>query len=265
MVLKEKVAIVTGGGKGIGRAIALAFAADGAAVMLAGRTLSKLEETADEIRKKGGRVITVEADVSDEKQVERMVAETIRAFGRIDILVNNAGIIGPTANVVDIDLKEWNEALAINLTGSLLAAKHVLKHMIPRKSGTIINISSERGRTGDGKSGSPMRTPYSCSKAGMIALTECLSVEVGPYNIRVNCVTPAAVRGERIVNVVKAKAQATGVSVDELMSRLADNYSLKRVVEEEEVAAAAVFLASDAASGITGQTLPVSCGQRIMF
>jgi NAD(P)-dependent dehydrogenase (short-subunit alcohol dehydrogenase family) len=265
MQLNEKVAIVTGGGKGIGRAIALAFAADGAAVVLAGRTLSKLEETADVIKKKGGRAIAVQTDVSDEKQVERMVAETVSTFGRIDVLVNNAGIIGPTVNVVDMDLNAWSEALAINLTGSLLASKHVLKHMIPRRSGTIINISSERGRTGDGKSGSPMRTSYSCSKAGMIALAESLSVEVGQYNIRVNSITPAAVKGDRIINVIKAKAQATGVSFDELMSKLVDNYSLKRAVEEEEVAAAAVFLASDAASGITGQSLPVSCGQRIMF
>ena len=265
MLLQEKVAIVTGGGRGIGRAIAQAFATDGAAVVLAARTLSKLKETADVIKKNGGRAIAVQTDVSDEKQVEHMVAETISAFGRIDILVNNAGIIGPTVNVVDMDLNDWNEALGINLTGSLLAAKHVLKHMIPRRSGTIINISSERGRTGDGKSGSPMRTSYSCSKAGMVALTESLSVEVGQYNIRVNCITPAAVRGERIINVMKAKAQVTGVSFDELMSKLVDNYSLKRAVEEEEVASAAVFLASDAASGITGQSLPVSCGQHIIF
>ncbi len=265
MLLERKVAIITGGGKGIGKAIAQAFAADGAAVVLAARTLSKLEESVDEIRKKGGRAIAIQTDVSDEKQVERMVVETVGALGRIDILVNNAGIIGPTVNVVDINTNEWNEALAINLTGSLLAAKHVLKHMIPRRSGTIINISSERGRTGDGKSGSPMRTSYSCSKAGMIALTESLSVEVGQYNIRVNCITPAAVRGERIINVMKAKSQATGVSFDELMSKLVDNYSLKRAVEEAEVAAAAVFLASDAASGITGQALPVSCGQHMMF
>ena len=104
MVLKDKVAIVTGGGRGIGRAIALVFAAEGAAVVLAARTLSKLEETADVIRKKGGRAIAVQTDVSDEKQVARMVAETIATFGRVDILVNNAGIIGPTANVADMDL-----------------------------------------------------------------------------------------------------------------------------------------------------------------
>ena len=188
----------------------IAFAAEGAAVVLAARTLSKLEETADVIKKNGGRAIAVQTDVSDEKQVERMVAETISAFGRIDILVNNAGIIGPTVNVVDMDLNDWNEALAVNLTGSLLAAKHVLKHMIPRRSGTIINISSERGRTGDGKSGSPMRTSYSCSKAGMVALTECLSIEVGQYNIRVNCITAAAVRGERIINVIKSTVRGDG-------------------------------------------------------
>jgi NAD(P)-dependent dehydrogenase (short-subunit alcohol dehydrogenase family) len=194
-----------------------------------------------------------------------MVAETVGAFGKIDILVNNAGIIGPTVNVVDMDARQWNEALAINLTGGLLAAKHALKHMIPRRSGTIIGISSERGRTGDGKSGSPMRTPYSCSKAGMIALTESLSIEVGQYNIRVNCITPSAVRGERIITVMRAHSEATGEPFDELMSKLVDNYSLRRPVEEAEVAAAAVFLASDAASAITGQSLPVSCGQHMVF
>jgi NAD(P)-dependent dehydrogenase (short-subunit alcohol dehydrogenase family) len=265
MVLKDRVAIVTGGGRGIGRAIAKAFAAEGAAVVLAARTVSELEETAGAIRKKGGRAIAVTTDVSDETQVARMVAETINAFGTIDILVNNAGIIGPTVNVADMDLNEWNEALAINLTGSLLASKHVLKYMIPRRSGAIINISSERGRTGDGKSGSPRRTSYSCAKAGMIALAESLSVEVGQYNIRVNCITPSAVRGERIIKVVKANAEATGVPFEELMSKLVETYSMKRAVEEEEVAAAAVFLASDAASAITGQSLPVSCGQRVVF
>ena len=108
MLLGEKVAIITGGGRGIGRAIAHAFATEGAAVVLAGRTLSKLEETVDLIKKKGGRAMAVRTDVSDEKQVERMVAETMSAFGRIDILVNNAGIIGPTVNVVDIDVNGWN-------------------------------------------------------------------------------------------------------------------------------------------------------------
>jgi len=265
MVLKDKVAIITGGGKGIGRAIALGFAEEGAAVVVSGRTPSVLEDVARMIREKGGQAHTIETDVSDEQQVERMVAQTLSTFGRIDILVNNAGIMGPTANAVDMELADWNETLAINLTGSLLACKHVLRHMIPRNAGAIVNIGSERGRTGDGKSGSPMRTPYSCSKAGMIALTESLSVEVGRYNIRVNCVTPGPVKGERIINVLKAKSNVTGENVDELWNKLVEPFSLRRAAEEEEVAAAAVFLASDKASGITGQTLSVTCGQRVLF
>jgi NAD(P)-dependent dehydrogenase (short-subunit alcohol dehydrogenase family) len=265
MRLKEKVAIITGGGKGIGRAISSAFASEGASVVMAARTRSRLEEAAEEIRAQGGTARAIQTDITDEKQIERMVAETIQAYGRIDILVNNSGIAGPTARVVDLDLDEWNEVLAIDLTGGMLCAKHVLKHMIPQKSGVIINIVSEGGRSGDGRSGYPMRSPYCCSKAGLIALTETLSVEVGEYNIRVNAISPAAVRGERIINVVKGRSEATGLPFEEVMGKLVENYSLKRPAEESEIAAAAVFLASDESSAITGQTLVTHCGQHIIF
>ncbi|OGP56413.1 MAG: hypothetical protein A2Y65_11465 [Deltaproteobacteria bacterium RBG_13_52_11] len=265
MRLKSKVAIITGGGKGIGRAISLAFASEGASVVMAARTLSTLEETAEEIRALGGTVKAIQTDITDEKQVERLVAETVHAYGRIDILVNNSGIAGPTARVADLDLAKWNEVLAINLTGSMLCAKYALRHMIPQKSGTIINIVSEGGRSGDGRSGYPMRSPYCCSKSGLIGLTETLAVEVGEFNIRVNAISPAAVRGERIMNVVKGRSEATGVPFEEVMGKLVENYSLKRPAEESEVAAAAVFLASDDASAMTGQTLVVNCGQHIIF
>jgi len=265
MLLKDKVAIVTGGSQGIGRRIAIVFAAEGAKVVVAARNLARLQETVDAITEKGGRALAVQTDLCDEKQIEHMVALTIKTFGVVDVLVNNSGVAGPTVSVADTDLGQWNETLAINLTGSMLCAKHVLKHMIPRKCGAIVNIGSERGRTGDGKSGSPMRASYACSKAGMIALTECLSTEVGTHNIRVNCVTAAAVRGERIVNVFKHQSEATGVSFEELMSKMVEDYSLRRAVEPDEVARAAAFLASDAASGITGQTLPVSCGIHVIF
>jgi NAD(P)-dependent dehydrogenase (short-subunit alcohol dehydrogenase family) len=265
MRLKDKVAIITGGGKGIGRAIASAFASEGAGVVMAARTRSKLEEVAEEIRAQGGNAQAIQTDITDERQIERMVAETIQAYGRIDILVNNSGIAGPTAPVVDLDLDKWNEVLAIDLTGGMLCAKHVLKHMIPQKSGVIINIVSEGGRSGDGRSGYPMRSPYCCSKAGLIALTETLSVEVGEFNIRVNAISPAAVRGERIINVVKGRSKATGLPFEEVMGTLVENYSLKRPAEESEIAAAAVFLASDESSAITGQTLVTNCGQHIIF
>ena len=265
MRLQNKVAIITGGGRGIGRAISSAFASEGASVVMAARTRSRLEETAEAIRAQGGDAKAIQTDITDEGQIERMVGETIQVYGRIDILVNNSGIAGPTARVVDLDLAAWNEVFAVDVTGAMLCAKHALKHMIPQKSGVIINIVSEGGRSGDGRSGYPMRSPYCCSKAGLIALTETLSIEVGEYNIRVNAISPAAVRGERIINVVKGRSEATGLPFEEVMSTLVENYSLKRPAEESEIATAAVFLASDESSAITGQTLVTNCGQHIIF
>jgi NAD(P)-dependent dehydrogenase (short-subunit alcohol dehydrogenase family) len=142
MRLQDKVAIITGGGKGIGRAISLAFASEGAAVVMAARTLSKMEETAEEIRAQKGTAQVIQTDITDEKQIEHMVAETIKAYGKIDILVNNSGIAGPTAPVVDMALDQWNEVLAIDLTGSMLCAKHVLKHMIPKRSVRVSDAQS---------------------------------------------------------------------------------------------------------------------------
>ena len=265
MRLKSKVAIITGGGQGIGKAITLAFASEGATVVVASRTTSKLEKVVEEVKSKGGRAKAIRVNVSDEGQVQQMVAKTLDEYGHIDILVNNSGIGGPTANVVDLKLDEWNEVLAIDLTGSMLCTREVLKSMIPRQSGNIINIAAEGGRAGDGRSGYPMRSPYCAAKMGIIGLTETLAVEVGEYNIRVNCISPAAVRGDRINNVVMGRAKATGASFDELMGRITANYSLKRLTEESEVAASAVFLASDESSAITGQTLVTNCGLHIVF
>ena len=265
MRLKERVAIVTGGGQGIGKAIALAFAAEGASVVVAARNLANLEKTATEITSKGGKARAIQTDVTIEPQIERMVADTVREFGAVDILVNNSGIGGVTCPVVDLKLEDWMEVLQIDLTGSMLCSKHVLKYMIPRKSGAIINIAAEGGRAGDGKSGYPMRTPYCCSKMGIIGLTESVSVEVGQYGIRVNAISPAAVKGERLINVVKGRAKALGVSFEELMSKIAENSSLGRITDESDVAAMAVFLSSEEARSVTGQTIPVHCGLHIVF
>lgn len=265
MRLKEKVAIITGGGKGIGKAIAFAFAREGAAVMLAGRTVSALEETCKGIMDKGGIAAFVPTDVSDEERVKNLVARTIDQFGRIDVLVNNSGIAGPTSRVVDMDISQWNETLAIDLTGSLLCVKEALRHMIPRRSGSIINVVSEGGRSGDGRSGYPMRAAYCCSKMGLIGLTETLAVENGEFGIRVNALSPGPVLGERIENVLKKRVADTGLSFEEMLQTLAVNNSLKRITTEEECAAVALFLASDESSAVTGQTVSVSCGQHINF
>ena len=263
--LRDKVAIVTGGGKGIGKAIALAFAAEGAKVAVAARTVPKLEETVAQIKANGGEALAVPADVTKEAEVEAMVAGVVRHFGTVDILVNNSGIGGPTARVCDMDLAAWNEVISLDLTGSMLCCKHVLKHMMPKRSGNIVNIGAEGGRSGDGRSGYPMRSPYCCAKMGLIGLTESLSIEVGEYNIRVNAVSPAAVRGDRIISVVQGRAAATGVPFEDLMAKIAANYSLGRMAEESEVAAVAVFLASDESRIITGQTIAAHCGIHIIW
>jgi NAD(P)-dependent dehydrogenase (short-subunit alcohol dehydrogenase family) len=265
MRLQGKVAIITGGGKGIGKAIALAFAREGAAVMIASRTVSALEQTCEEIKGYDGKAAYVQTDVSDEKQAQRLVEETIRQFGQVDILVNNSGVSGPTSRVVDMDLSQWNETLAVDLTGSMLCAREVLKHMIERKAGNIINIVSEGGRSADGRSGYPSRAAYCCSKMGLIGLTETLSIETGEFGIRVNAISPGPVLGERIVNVIEKRVAGTGKTFDEIMTSLAANNSLKRLATEEECAAVAVFLASDESSAVTGQTIPVSCGQHVNF
>ena len=265
MRLKDKVAIVTGGGKGIGKAVALAFAREGASVVVAGRTLAALQETCDEIRGKGGNARPVQTDVTIEEQVIWMVAETVKEFGKVDILVNNSGVAGPIVKLQDMELAKWNETLAIDLTGAMLASREVLKYMVPQRSGAIINIVSEGGRAGDGKSGFPLRSAYCAAKMGLIGMTETLAIEVGEHNVRVNAVSPGPVRGEHITNAMMGKARATKKPFEEIMKDLAAGSSLKRISEEAEVAAAVLFLASDEASAITGQTLPVSCGQHIVF
>jgi NAD(P)-dependent dehydrogenase (short-subunit alcohol dehydrogenase family) len=263
--LKDRVAIITGGGKGIGKAISLAFSREGAIVVAAGRTLSALQEVCDQIRSKGGKAKPIQIDVSVEEQVVQMVSETIDEFGKVDILVNNSGIAGVTARVVDVPPSKWNETIAINLTGSMLCAREVLNYMIPRRSGNIINIVSEAGRSGDGRSGFPLRGAYCSSKMGLIGLTETLSVEVGEFNIRVNAVSPGPVKGEHLMNAMRAKAEATNRPLEQIIEGLIANSSLKRMTEESEVAAVAVFLASDESSAVTGQTISVSCGQHITF
>ena len=255
MRLKDKVAIVTGGGTGIGRAIAVTFASEGAKVVVAARTLSRLEEVAEDIKSRGGEAKAIQTDVSDEKQVQQMVAQTLNEYGKIDVLVNNHAGGGGGGNVVDMNLDGWNETLAINLTGTMLCAREVLKTMIPRKSGSIINIGSVAGMYGV-----PGLSAYSASKWGVIGLTQTLSIEAGEYNIRVNSISPAATKTDRFENPQKARADALAIPFEELMSEILTHYSLKRIADPSELAAAALFLASDDSSAITGHNLVVSCG-----
>jgi NAD(P)-dependent dehydrogenase (short-subunit alcohol dehydrogenase family) len=256
MKLKDKVAIVTGGGTGIGKAISLALADEGAAVVVAARNLSRLEQAAKDIKSRGGRTKAIQADISDHEQVKQMMAQTIKDFGQIDILVNNAarGTFN-SADVVDMNLKEWHDCLAINLTGMMFCSREALKYMIPRKSGNIVNISSVAGI-----SGVPKESPYAASKWGVIGLTETLAIEAGGFGIRVNCISPGATRTQEFEDWVKASAADAGISYEEMMNKITDNNALKRIAEPSEIAACVVFLASDDSSAMTGHNLVASCG-----
>ena len=256
MKLKDKVAIVTGGGTGIGKAIGLALSNEGAAVVLVARDFSRLEQAAKDIKSKGGRAKAIQADVSDHEQAKRMVAQTIKDFGQIDILVNNAarGTFN-NADVADMSLKEWHDCLATNLTGIMHCSREALKYMIPRKSGNIINISSVAGM-----SGVPKESPYAVSKWGVIGFTETLAIEVGGFGIRVNCISPGATRTQEFEDWVRVSAADAGISYEEMMTRITNNNALKRIAEPSEIAACVVFLASDDASAMTGHNLVVSCG-----
>jgi NAD(P)-dependent dehydrogenase (short-subunit alcohol dehydrogenase family) len=256
--LSEKVAFITGGGRGIGRAIALRFAAEGAAVMLVGTRKDALESTAAEVRTAGGRAATAVADVSDEAAVAGAVTATVKQLGRLDILVNNAGIGGPTVRVVELDRAEWDRTLAVNVTGAFLCAKHVAPHMIARRGGRIINITSIAGLMGYA-----LRSPYAVSKWGLIALTRTLALELGEHGITVNAIAPGAVTGERVEGVLKARAAALGRPEAELARELfIEPTALKRMVGPDDVAATAAYLASDDAANVTGETISVSAGFR---
>lgn len=254
--LDGKVAVITGGGKGIGRAISLAFASEGADVVVAARTESALKEVASEIEAMGRKSLVVVTDLTDPEQVLVMVDRTLEKFGKVDVLVNNSGVEGPIVNVADMDLEGWNETLGVNVTGAMLAAKHILKKsMVPRQSGVIINISSVSGRQG-----LATRSPYCVSKWGIIALTQCLALEVGRSGIRVNCIAPGLTEGERIDRVLQVMSKNIGSTYEQAVKTFNARTALGRMVKPEEVAALAVFLASEKSSAITGQTINCDAG-----
>ena len=259
MQLEGKIAVITGGGRGLGKGIALTFAAEGSDMVIAARTETALKETAAEIEAMGRKCLTVVTDQSVHEQVRNMVDRTLERFGRVDVLVNNAGISGPTLSVADMDLEAWEQTLAINLTGAMLCTKYILKDdMIPRRSGSIINISSVSGRMGHAN-----RSPYSASKWGLIGLTQSLALEVGKYGIRVNCIAPGPVVGERIEWAMRQVSKNQGISYEQAVANEVARTALGRMVKPEEVGYLAVFLASDKSGGITGQTINCSAGLRM--
>ncbi|HEY2105399.1 MAG TPA: SDR family NAD(P)-dependent oxidoreductase [Candidatus Binataceae bacterium] len=253
--LANKVAVVTGGGYGIGRQVGLVFGRAGAKVVLAARSTDRLESTRAEIAAAGAECVAITTDVAKVADCSRMAEQTLNRFGRIDILVNNAGIEGVTKLTTEMTPEEWQEVIDIDLTGTWLATRAVLASMKERNSGGIINISS-----GSGRRGYPYRAPYSASKWAMISLTQTWAGEWGRSGIRVNCICPGPVVGDRIERVISARAKAMGVPYEQVERGFVSTAAMQRMVTEEEIARVALFFASDQSSGVTGQTLNVDAG-----
>ncbi|MBI4288196.1 MAG: SDR family oxidoreductase [Chloroflexi bacterium] len=258
--LKDKSAIVTGAGHGLGKAIILAFAESGADVVAVARTASEIEETAAEVRKMGRKAVAIPTDVTKEAQVEDMAKRAVGEFGKIDILVNNVGwaylkplLPTPGMRTPDpnekaptrISLEEWYRHIDINLTSVFLCCRAVGPHMLAAKKGKIINITS-----GEGIKATPYMLPYSSAKAGVAMFSRCLALEWGRYGINVNAIAPGLYRTPLMETAMDDK------QVDRVVSGL----PIRRLGDPREVALAAVYLASDASNFVTGHVLPVDGG-----
>jgi NAD(P)-dependent dehydrogenase (short-subunit alcohol dehydrogenase family) len=255
MTDEPDVVLVTGASQGIGREIAIGFADTGCRLVLTARNLQNLEETRELAAGRGAEAIVVAADVTDADEVQRMVHEALEQVGRIDVLVCNSGIAGPTAPLWEIAPEDWEETMRVNLSGVFHCCRAVLPGMLERRRGSIVVIGSMTGKR-------PLhgRTPYTSSKLGLVGLVRTLAWETGPYGVRVNLISPGAVRGRRIDSVIDAQASSLGISRADALARFTSGSPLDRLTEPAEVAAAAVFLASPAAAAITGEDLNVSAG-----
>ncbi|RPE66526.1 hypothetical protein EDD53_2230 [Pacificibacter maritimus] len=250
--LDGKVAVITGGGSGIGEATAHVFAQAGATVIVTGRRIEPLEKVAKDI---GGHAIA--CDVSNQDDVRAMFTKAKDIAGRVDVLLNNAGGPGPIAPVAEVDMNEWITCMNINLVGAMYCLQEAAKIMTAQGSGSIINMSSLMGIQGY-----PMRSAYVASKFALIGITETMARELGPVGVRVNALMPGAVSGANMDRILAKRAEAEGrPAADIERENYTDVAALKRWVAPEEVGRAALYYASDLSSAITGDKMKVDCGR----
>jgi len=251
MRLKDRVALVTGGGTGIGLAIAELFAREGARVAVSGRRHAELAQAVARVARGGGEACAVTGDVSNPEDAERMVEETVERFGKVDVLVNNAGILVRGARVTDVAIEDWRRVLETNLTGAFLVSRFAIRQMLAQgRGGAVVNISSVSGILGDAAF-----APYNASKGGLNLLTKNMAIDYAKHGIRVNAVCPG-----RVDTPMPRSRMKPGDDWEEILARWGERIPLGRVGKPEDVASAALYLASDESSWVTGIELVVDGG-----
>lgn len=249
MKLQNKVALITGGGTGIGRACAVLFAQEGAKVALVGRRAEPLQEAAGQIQRAGGIALSLPTDVTNEEDVKRMTETVFNEWGRIDVLVNSAGT-SAKGSVLETSVEEFDRVMASNVRGTFLTCKYVMPHMLRQRSGSIINIASMFGMVGV-----PQRVAYATSKGAVINMTRAMAMDHAADGVRVNCLAPGWVATELSLHMISLEPDpAAALQARQTM------HPIPRGGKPEEVAAAALYLASDEAQWVTGVCLPVDGG-----
>lgn len=260
MRLQDKVAFITGGGQGIGRAVALAYAREGADIAMAAPNTDDMARVCEEVAALGRRAQAWPLDLRDAADLPAVRDAVLGEFGRVDLLVNNSGIPGVTAAVHELEEADWDEVMNVNLKGMYRVSKAFLPAMIERKQGAVVNVASLVG-----KYGYAFRSPYCVSKWGVIGLTLTMALELAPHGIRVNAVAPGAVTGQRLDRVFEGLAGARGTTAEAVREGMMGSIPLRKIVDPEEVAPTCVFLASDEARMITGEVIDITGGQGISF
>lgn len=255
MILKDKIALVTGAGQGIGRAIAIALAEAGAHVIVADINAATVEETARAVAGFQRRTKAIRADVGDLSEIDRMVRETMDAFGRIDISVHNAGVTR-RADIMDLTEADWDRIHRVNAKGVFFCMQRVAREMIPRREGRIINIASIAGKGYAGTS----NAAYAASKGAVSSMTRTAAQQLGLHNINVNAICPGVTRTELSNANLRVRAEEAGVTQEEMERRRVADIPIRRANDPEDIAAMAVFLASPGARNITGQNYNVDGG-----
>lgn len=253
--LANKIAIVTGAGRGMGRAIAVRFAREGADIAAVEVNGDTLREVADEVREEGRKGLAIQADLSKLPDIDRMVKQTLAEFGKIDILVNNAGVT-KALSIFEITEADWDWMHSINLKGLFFCLQSVAREMAKRKQGRIINIASIAGKGYPGTS----NAAYAASKGGVIALTRVAAQLLGPDNINVNAICPGVTRTDMFQRLATERARQRGVSIEEIIKAREETIPIRRSNTPDDIAMTAVFLASDESNNVTGQAINVDGG-----